>query len=1050
MCTKITTFLFILNAFFYFGQCTVTVSTTADSGPGSFRQAILTANACASGTTPVINFTISANSFITLLSDLPSLTHGNTTVDGTTAPGFSYPNSMVTLVWQGIDDCIQIQSGNNIKIFGLAFTNNFNGNGDAAIRVNGGNNLLVKQCRAYKQDKNIVRVQGGNNVVVDLCTVQDFWYNNGDSQKAFEVNSGSLIRVSNCTITNVARKVFEINNTASGGAAGKISIFNNTFNQVGYGDSSVCSPTPCGMNKGEHVISSYTNHTAVFSVRNNTVNGTFSKFIEFINTNGTANNRDSVYNNTVVNCRGQHTLFIESTSGSTYGGIVIKNNTFEGDGLNSYNVDQVIEIGGWSNNYANAVVESNVIKNYHGRGIMFRFTDNTQILNNQIYNCSKDQGIELNNDCDNVTIQGNFIGTDINSTPGLAHFTNASIQFNHCDNCIIGGDATLGQGNVIVASVGRRAVDISSVCSGTTTIRGNKINTNASGTTTLSLSAEPGIHVNGTTAIIGGDSAIYRNIVSGGTGGTGIRVETSNATVQGNLIGCQANGSPIAMNNLAIGLKLDNNGALVGSLTNAANANKIGHCQRAIENNGQNNEWTRNEFWANTSTAVIDNSGGANGSIQAPVVSSVSLPYNVTGTGVAGARVELYYYNSTLSCQGYDYIGSTTVGSNGSWTFTASSPINQSLAVLQVSNQNASEFSCYTITSFPSEYPPVAAFSVSSNTSCVGECINLNDLSTNSPTSWQWSSTGGSLTGANNSAASICFSTPGTFSITLTVSNADGTDSETINVVVLPQPSIAGFDEVCAGSTQQLTVINNQNPAPGNPWSSLNGSIAQVSNSGLVTALSAGVATITFTSSAGCIGSFAILINPTFNSTQQVNICQGESYTVGNNVYSTSGIYTNNLYTALGCDSILVTQLTVYPSSQSNIYDTICEGETIQFGNNNYSQSGIYTDIVNNVWGCDSLITLTLYVEDCSGAGIFDSQSENVKIYPIPSRGEIFVEVPIAIVGNSWVIEDMTGREVMVGKFENKTMKFTLKDQSNGTYFIRIEGYGVERLLQIE
>jgi len=37
-----------------------------------------------------------------------------------------------------------------------------------------------------------------------------------------------------------------------------------------------------------------------------------------------------------------------------------------------------------------------------------------------------------------------------------------------------------------------------------------------------------------------------------------------------------------------------------------------------------------------------------------------------------------------------------------------------------------------------------------------------------------------------------------------------------------------------------------------------------------------------------------------------------------------------------------------------------------------------------------------------------------------------------------------------VGKFENKTMKFTLKDQSNGTYFIRIEGYGVEHLLRID
>ncbi|MBM3184968.1 MAG: T9SS type A sorting domain-containing protein, partial [Bacteroidetes bacterium] len=122
----------------------------------------------------------------------------------------------------------------------------------------------------------------------------------------------------------------------------------------------------------------------------------------------------------------------------------------------------------------------------------------------------------------------------------------------------------------------------------------------------------------------------------------------------------------------------------------------------------------------------------------------------------------------------------------------------------------------------------------------------------------------------------------------------------------------------------------------------------------------------------------------------------------------------------------------------------------IQFGGNTCSQAGTYVNPLNTVLGCDSTITLILTVESCSGAGIFDSQVENIKIYPIPSHGEFFVEVPIAIVGNSWVIEDMTGREVMVGKFENKTMKFTLKDQINGTYFIRIEGYGVERLMRID
>jgi len=975
MNAKITTFFLLVNSLYFFGQCTVTVSNTADSGPGSFRQAILTANACAANQSPVINFSIAANSSITCLSNLPSLNHNNLTIDGTTAPGFSYPNNMVTFIWPNIDDCIQLDGGNSNQIKGLAFTNYFNGSGDASIRVNGGNNLLVSQCRAYMQDKNLVRVQGGTNVKVDFCTVHDFWYNNGDSQRAFEVNSGSLTRLSNCTITNVARKVVEFNNSASGvGANGKISIYNNTFTQVGYGDSSVCAPTPCGMNKGEHVISSYTNHTAVFSIRNNTLNGSFSKFIELVNTNGTPANRDSIYNNVINNCRGQHTIYIESSSGNNYGGLILKNNTCQGNGMNTYNVDQVIEIGGWANNYNNAKVESNIIKDYHGRGIMFRFTDNTQILNNQIYNCSKDQGIELNNNCDNVSIQGNFIGTNSLMAQGLSYFTSSAIQFNECNNCLIGGDATLGQGNVVVATNGRRAIEVGSGSSGTTVIRGNKINTD--GITTLSMSNEPGIHIMGTTAVIGGDSAIYANIVSGGQNGTGIRTETAGATIQGNYVGCQVGGNPIAMVNLATGIRLDANTALVGSSTQSANANKIGYCQKAILNTGQNNEWGRNQFWGNTANEVIDNSGGANGNIQPPSVLSVALPFIVSGTANPGARVELYYFNQAVPCQGYLFIGSTTALGNGNWTYNAPTPITQSLAVLQVVGQNASEFSCYPINSFPAPlFPPIAAFTLSADSICAGNCVSLNDLSTNNPNNWQWTANGGTLSGQSNPSASVCFNSPGTYVITLNVANQDGNDSESATVVVLP-----------TGGT----------------------------------------------------------------TTQQVSICDGESYTVGNNVYTTGGVYTDTFFTVFGCDSTIITELTVNSNTQSTIFDTICDGDSVQFAGAIYTQPGVYADTSTNQWGCDLITTLNLAVENCSGANLIENLIHHISVYPLPSRGVVFAKIANVMKGRQWVIEDITGRPVMSGRFSAELNELDMRGQAAGQYLLRVEGFGGTKAILLQ
>ena len=125
-----------------FSQCNIIVSNTYDAGAGSFRQAIIDANACA--TIPTITFTISSSSIIVLISDLPAITKANLTINGTTATGFSYPNSMVTINWQNRNNCLLYNATSSSNVLkGLTFLDNYLGNGDAAIRVTGGNGLLI-------------------------------------------------------------------------------------------------------------------------------------------------------------------------------------------------------------------------------------------------------------------------------------------------------------------------------------------------------------------------------------------------------------------------------------------------------------------------------------------------------------------------------------------------------------------------------------------------------------------------------------------------------------------------------------------------------------------------------------------------------------------------------------------------------------------------------------------------------------------------------------------------------------------------------------------
>ena len=56
-----------------------------------------------------------------------------------------------------------------------------------------------------------------------------------------------------------------------------------------------------------------------------------------------------------------------------------------------------------------------------------------------------------------------------------------------------------------------------------------------------------------------------------------------------------------------------------------------------------------------------------------------------------------------------------------------------------------------------------------------------------------------------------------------------------------------------------------------------------------------------------------LTVNPTYNYQINQTICQGDSVLVGTHIYNTSGSYTDSLFTSSTCDSIIITNLTVNP-----------------------------------------------------------------------------------------------------------------------------------------
>ena len=87
---------------------------------------------------------------------------------------------------------------------------------------------------------------------------------------------------------------------------------------------------------------------------------------------------------------------------------------------------------------------------------------------------------------------------------------------------------------------------------------------------------------------------------------------------------------------------------------------------------------------------------------------------------------------------------------------------------------------------------PVANFNISTTTGCEPSALfTFTDISTNSPTSWLWNFGASGAGTSNLQNPSINISTAGTYTITLTATNAFGSHSTSKTITVYPKPTVS-------------------------------------------------------------------------------------------------------------------------------------------------------------------------------------------------------------------------------------------------------------------
>ena len=126
----------------------------------------------------------------------------------------------------------------------------------------------------------------------------------------------------------------------------------------------------------------------------------------------------------------------------------------------------------------------------------------------------------------------------------------------------------------------------------------------------------------------------------------------------------------------------------------------------------------------------------------------------------------------------------------------------------------------------------------------------------------------------------------------------------------------------------------------------------------------------TITSSVGCdsIVTLNLIINSATSSTLSVTACNNYTSPSGNFIWTSSGTYIDTLINPVGCDSIITTTLTINATTYSNVTEVACSSFLWLSNNQLYTNSGNYKDTVQNSLGCDSILTLSLTINNSTAS----------------------------------------------------------------------------------
>ncbi|MCB2220224.1 MAG: PKD domain-containing protein [Bacteroidetes bacterium] len=232
---------------------------------------------------------------------------------------------------------------------------------------------------------------------------------------------------------------------------------------------------------------------------------------------------------------------------------------------------------------------------------------------------------------------------------------------------------------------------------------------------------------------------------------------------------------------------------------------------------------------------------------------------------------------------------------------------------------------------------PIASFEISAITYCDSTTISTIDNSIDGDV-YLWDF--GDGTTSEEQEPSHTFFSPGNYIISLTVTDTTLWSDSTLTMPFMVESgtSYASFDAEACDS--------------------------YVSPSGLYTWTESGTYYDTITNTIGCDSIITVnltILESTY-STIAEEVCDSYTSPSGNYTWDVSGVYSDTIPNAAGCDSVININLTIHYTAFAEIDASTCEPYISPSGIYIWEVSGTYNDTITTLAGCDSILTINLTV----------------------------------------------------------------------------------------